>query len=279
MKRFGLALEEMPRLNPFHLPVRAIGYSPEKTADAAGVRHQGFNIGLTLSGKGGSVILEIDGARHAFKIPCFTFSMPGATYRHLTPLPSELFYLCYGREHMARLLAMGVGACLPGFAVEHSPRLTDLLGRIFALADAIHQRGNVDRLDRLCEQLLNEMLLARGADASEGSRNERKARAVASHLEIHYREPLDLARLAAENGFTPRTLLRHWGKIIPTTPAKYVNQLRVREAERLLAESDMAIGDIARDVGLEDPLHFSKLFRKLKGTSPSARREALRRRP
>ena len=274
MMRFGLTLEGLPRLNPFWLPLKAIGYSPEKTAEPVGVRHAGFNIGLTLKGQGGAIVLAVDGVRHAIKIPCFHFSMPGAVYQHLTPLPSELFYLCYDRKYLDRLLAMGLEQCLPGFTVASPGRVTGLVNQIFGVVDNIHDRGNVDRLDRLCEQLINEMLLSRTEARTRVSQKERNVRRAASHLELHYMDKIDLVRLAAENGFTLRTFLRQWGRIFPMPPVKFINNLRMREAARLLVETELPVAEIARKVGMEDALYFSKAFRKFNGQSPSACREA-----
>jgi AraC family transcriptional regulator of arabinose operon len=45
--------------------------------------------------------------------------------------------------------------------------------------------------------------------------------------------------------------------------------LRMREARRLLVETDLTVAEVARKVGFEDPLYFSRCFRHLTGVPPS----------
>ena len=53
---------------------------------------------------------------------------------------------------------------------------------------------------------------------------------------------------------------------------------RVRLAKRLLVESDSTLTEIAYDVGCASPQHFSTLFRRVVGATPSAWRLTARRR-
>ena len=52
------------------------------------------------------------------------------------------------------------------------------------------------------------------------------------------------------------------------TPIDYVVKKRMDEAKALLENSEMKIKDIANGVGYEDSLYFSKVFKKVTGTSP-----------
>ncbi|MBP1988850.1 helix-turn-helix domain-containing protein [Paenibacillus eucommiae] len=53
------------------------------------------------------------------------------------------------------------------------------------------------------------------------------------------------------------------------TIGTYIQQLRVQRAKYLLNSTDKSIQTIALEVGMEDPFHFSKLFKKKVGISPS----------
>ncbi len=56
------------------------------------------------------------------------------------------------------------------------------------------------------------------------------------------------------------------------TPIAYMLHLRMQTACHLLDFSDMKINQICHKVGISDPYHFSKLFTKIVGLSPSAYR-------
>jgi AraC-like DNA-binding protein len=47
----------------------------------------------------------------------------------------------------------------------------------------------------------------------------------------------------------------------------------MRRARRLLAETDLPVREIATRLGYEDPLYFSRVFRKVVGLPATAYRE------
>ncbi|MCR8636842.1 AraC family transcriptional regulator [Paenibacillus radicis (ex Xue et al. 2023)] len=53
----------------------------------------------------------------------------------------------------------------------------------------------------------------------------------------------------------------------------YIHQLRIQRAKHLLVESSLSIQEIAREIGIEDPFYFSKIFKQLEGMPPSKYRE------
>ena len=48
-----------------------------------------------------------------------------------------------------------------------------------------------------------------------------------------------------------------------------LNQARIRAAQKLLLDTDTPITTIALEVGCSSPQHFSALFRRLVGETPS----------
>ena len=49
---------------------------------------------------------------------------------------------------------------------------------------------------------------------------------------------------------------------------QYSKRLRLEAARHLLRETDLAVGEVAAELGYSDPLYFSRLFRKLWGGAP-----------
>ncbi|MDV4744436.1 helix-turn-helix domain-containing protein [Enterococcus faecium] len=56
---------------------------------------------------------------------------------------------------------------------------------------------------------------------------------------------------------------------IGVSPKKYLTNLKINKAKKLLTESDDPINLIAGSVGFADALSFSKFFRKELGLSPT----------
>jgi len=58
------------------------------------------------------------------------------------------------------------------------------------------------------------------------------------------------------------------------SPIAALQTQRTREARRLLAGGSLTVKEIARQVGYEDPLYFSRAFRKRVGMSPMEYRQS-----
>lgn len=111
--------------------------------------------------------------------------------------------------------------------------------------------------------------------------------ALVAELEAHYTEATGVARIvdvlravlekaldasieeaAKKVGVSRRTLQRRLHEA-GTSFQEELSRARVREAERLLLTSDAPITQIAIDVGIGSLQHFSTLFRRINGDSPS----------
>jgi transcriptional regulator GlxA family with amidase domain len=55
---------------------------------------------------------------------------------------------------------------------------------------------------------------------------------------------------------------------IGMTPTRYVKQLRLNEAKRLLLETDASIADITQEVGYSCQSHLTKVFEETEQTTP-----------
>ena len=57
------------------------------------------------------------------------------------------------------------------------------------------------------------------------------------------------------------------------TPARYVQQVRLRKACQFLIESDGSIDQIAQALGFPDRFYFSRVFKKHTDNSPAQYRK------
>ena len=77
-----------------------------------------------------------------------------------------------------------------------------------------------------------------------------------------------IADAAKRVGMSERTLQRRL-RDADTSYQDQLNQARIRAARRLLLDTDTPITTIALEVGCSSPQHFSALFRRLVGKTPS----------
>ena len=92
----------------------------------------------------------------------------------------------------------------------------------------------------------------------------------------HLSEPESIAVLASKLGLSNRTLGRRFKQATGVSPLAYLQNLRVAEARNLLRSSNLSIGEIAWQLGLQNASHFSRLFRSQVGMTPLQYRQAVR---
>ena len=87
---------------------------------------------------------------------------------------------------------------------------------------------------------------------------------------------LSLAGLAGTVGVHPITLARGFRSAFGCSVGTYVRRLRVELAGRWLVETDLSLAEIALAAGFCDQSHFSNLFRRVIGVTPSHYRRHVR---
>ena len=95
-------------------------------------------------------------------------------------------------------------------------------------------------------------------------------------MERRFRDQLTQRECADLVGLTPSAFCRLFKSSMHRTFTQYVNDLRTDEACRLLASGQQRVTSIAFLAGFENLSYFNRVFRRTKGMSPSAYREASR---
>lgn len=121
---------------------------------------------------------------------------------------------------------------------------------------------------QICRGLLR---LHAAAEAADGE--ERAVEKVLRYVREHYREDLQLQKLAEQFYFNANYLGKALRQVLHVPLRDYLHELRIEEARRLLAENRLPIAEIAEILGYRDADTFSEHFRKLVGQSPSAYRK------
>ena len=89
------------------------------------------------------------------------------------------------------------------------------------------------------------------------------------YIEANYSEAVTIQDLANWLGLERTYLYRLFKSMVGVSPQAYLLDVHIRQACTLLTHSDLTITNIARSVGYEDSLYFSRLFRRKKGQTPS----------
>lgn len=92
----------------------------------------------------------------------------------------------------------------------------------------------------------------------------------------HYNEEISIEQYAVSRNMSTSWFNRSFRSAVGTSPMQYILDVRIRNAQTLLETTDYSVTSIAALVGYENPMYFSRLFRKAKGLSPSKYRKTFR---
>ncbi len=105
---------------------------------------------------------------------------------------------------------------------------------------------------------------------------EKEAELSAKFFDENYNTEINIAEYAASKSMSTCWFIRNFKQVTGTTPMQYILSLRITNAQSLLESTDYNITEIGQIVGYDNPLYFSRIFKKQKGISPSEYRKQIR---
>ncbi|WP_343561442.1 AraC family transcriptional regulator [Sphingobacterium sp.] len=107
------------------------------------------------------------------------------------------------------------------------------------------------------------------ATADFGTGSSFRITSLCDFLDNNYKEHISLNEIAEKANLTPQAFCRYFKKSTGKTFVSYVNELRVREACRLLGREDYdCISRVAYSSGFNSVTNFNRVFRSILGISP-----------
>ena len=90
------------------------------------------------------------------------------------------------------------------------------------------------------------------------------------YLHAHRLDAVQLGDVARAVGVSPSQLAHGFRERLGTTPGEYLRRLRVEWAAARLLDRDSSIAEIALRAGFYDQSHFTRVFRRQYGITPTA---------
>lgn len=158
------------------------------------------------------------------------------------------------------------------------PELLDAFGRLLKLA-------HHDRLTRVFAPILVREIHARVLLSPQGAILRRilgrddpstyVARTIAS-IRNSIDRPLSVSALARHAGMSKSSFHDHFKAVTGLTPAQYQKDIRLLEARRLIADSDLSVSSVAFEIGYKSPAQFSRDYTRRFGRAPRDDRKLVR---
>ncbi|WP_028551972.1 AraC family transcriptional regulator [Paenibacillus sp. UNC451MF] len=121
-------------------------------------------------------------------------------------------------------------------------------------------------MDGLCDVVISEQ---RGQE-----RTYRQMESSVLFIREHYAEPLSREVLAEQAYMSVSHYSALFKSMLGISPLQFVEKVRIDHAKTLLTGTSKPIGEIAKLIGYNDPLYFTRVFTKVTGMSPREYRGA-----
>lgn len=100
--------------------------------------------------------------------------------------------------------------------------------------------------------------------------------AAAAYFNENYTARINVDEYAESLHMSTAWFIRSFKQYVGLSPARYIQSLRIVNAQRLLERTKYSIGEVSEIVGYDNPLYFSRVFKKETGLSPAQYRKAER---
>ena len=175
----------------------------------------------------------------------------GILKRHEVPLDNNVFYA--GNSPTYAFLFKEMITELQTCRVGYESLLSMYLEQIFVL---IH-RSRLDKTPVVSSHLQEEMGIAR------------------RYFQEHYNEDINIEEYALSRNMSVSYFLKKFKEVTTKSPMQYILAIRINNAVSLLESTDYNVTEISTIIGYDNPLYFSRIFKKQKGVSPSDYRKQL----
>lgn len=158
-------------------------------------------------------------------------------------------------------------------------------GRLFlSQLELARREQEIQKFEELCERCgsMEELFGALGAlqrrhlEELEKKHEETKVRPIRQakqYIQNHFSEQITMEEVSGVVGLSSAYFSVLFKKAEGEGFAKYLINLRVEEAKRLLRESNLPTAEICRRVGYNDLKHFTHTFEKATGVKPATYRK------
>lgn len=97
-----------------------------------------------------------------------------------------------------------------------------------------------------------------------------------AYFSENYNKGINIEDYTRSRHISVSWFIQNFKKYTGFTPMQYILSLRITNAESLLETTEYNITEISSIIGYENPLYFSRIFKKQKGLSPSEYRKRMK---
>ncbi|MFE5317748.1 AraC family transcriptional regulator [Paenibacillus sp. NPDC056579] len=184
---------------------------------------------------------------------------------------SETFAPIEGSPGGSPFLPFVQGSRLLRFSIKDQTIIEQMMRDMLAECEQ-QQEGYVDYVKSVMRQLLikiyRESTSSRQEPLQYAHPMHQKISEIATYLNGHFHENVTLEQIAKQFYISTSYLSRVFKKVTGFHFREYLQLIRVKDAQRLLRETNEKVLIIAEKTGFEHVAHFNTTFKKVTGMTP-----------
>lgn len=213
----------------------------------------------------GTMEAEYLGTPHTLKAGDFVFYPPNIPHRYRDFSETNRVWVHFAGQAIPEILQE---TQLKGGVYHLSP--SSQLKNLFVELVAVHNSSPEVSTEKA---IMLSILYQLGQHCIRRSDDTHQIDQCATYLAEHHNAPLSVQDLAEMCCLSQSRFLFLFKERFGMPPREYQTQLRIQSGKLLLSTTQLSISDISTMVGYEDPLYFSRIFKKYTGTSPRRYRQ------
>ena len=234
----------------------------------------------------GSLVFECEGETHTILPNNVFITQPGDRHHLVTNHKGMRIYWLFFRYPERDRSVLGLSLAETAALTK---RLRSIHAHVFAVDSTVHQlfrdffhafsdlkHGHYRTLMLRTIALRLLLIVAESAENRPTLRTLAKISNIAKLIARRPSHRFSIAELAAHAGLSQSHFTSLFRQVIGLPPYAYLAKCRLEAAQRMLAENDSEIGQIARSLGFSSSQHLAAQFRKTYGITASEWRHANR---
>ena len=191
-----------------------------------------------------------------------------------TRQPWSIYWIHFtGRQAADFFDVLRVTANNPLVHLPATPEILTAFAQIEAPMTEVHTRPHLVLASTALARLLGLIQARHSALADSDRSDEENVQASIAFMKAHLTRPVFLSELANVARMSVSRYELVFAKRTGCSPITFFNRMRIQQACRLLNETPRPLKTIAAELGFDDPYYFSRLFRKVTGSSPTGFRQ------
>ena len=190
----------------------------------------------------------------------------------LNEIMGHIFFSSSGSIEVMRARVMELVVLLSRAAIRGGADVMQIFGLNYTYLNKISQFRNIDEIAYWLSAVM-----ARFTDQVFNLTNVKHADVIyqaVNYIRQNYMKKITLEETAAHVFLSPAYFSRVFKEEMKDNFNIYVNQIRIEAAKKLLLNEKIPLVDISTTIGFEGQSYFSKVFKKMTGTTPGKYRES-----